>query len=164
MAAADVLRVLYELEKPILQRNDWSSLRVAVTDLAQQFLSSFPGSNWSAVDAAIRELRLDGTIILFPPWEELGEVPQVGGTHDSRTQWELADLTNLDDQVPPSWNRRRVFLPDSLKGWFVRSRTAELTRLLAWNRERFGLAPSSAHIGYELQARFRPQRVPGGIN
>jgi hypothetical protein len=164
MSIVDVLRELYELEKPILQRNDWSSLRVAVSDLAQQFFTSLPAAPRPAFDAALRELRLDGKVMLFPPWEELGEQTPAGATHDSRTQWELADIANLDDQVPPSWNRRRVFLPDSFDGWFVRSRTAELTRLLAWNRERFGLAPSSAHIGYELQARFRPQRVIGGTN
>jgi hypothetical protein len=164
MATADVLRVLYELEKPVLQRNDWSSLRIAVGDLAQQFLIAFPGETEQAFDAALRELRLDGKLMLFPSWEELGDQAPAGATHDSRTQWELANVANLDDQVPPSWIRRKVFLPKSLRGWFVRSRTAELTRLLAWNRERFGLAPSSAHTGYELQARFRPQRIPGGIN
>lgn len=164
MSTENVLRELYELEKPILQRNDWPSLRVAVSDLAQRFLTAYPDAPATEFDAALRELRLEGKVMLFPPWEELGEQAPSGATHDSFAQWELADAANLDDQVPPSWNRRRVFLPDSLDRWFVRSRTAELTRLLAWNRERFGLAPSSAHVGYELQARFRPQRVPGGIS
>jgi hypothetical protein len=164
MGAADVLRVLYELEKPILQRNDWPSLRIAVGDLAHQFLVAFPDGTGPEFEMALRELRLDGKVMLFPPWDALGDLAPIGASHDSHAQWELADLANLDDQVPPSWIRRKVFLPESLRGWFVRSRTAELTRLLAWNRERFGLAPSSAHVGYELQARFRPQRVPGGNN
>src|SRR2546427_2085775 len=161
---ANVLSVLYEIEKPILQRNDWPSLRVAVSALEQQFLTAFPGETGPTFDAALRELRLNGKIMLFPPWEEFGEQVPTGVIQDSHVQWELADVGNLDDQVPASWIRRKVFLPDSLRGWFVRSRTAELTRLLAWNRERFGLAPSSAHVGYELQVRFRPQRIPGGIN
>ena len=166
MATADVLRVLYELEKPVLQRNDWPSLRIAVGDLSQQFLTTFPVETETAFDTALRELRLDGKVMLFPPWDELSDqgYPHGSHLHDSRAQWELANVANLDDQVPASWIRRKVFLPESLRGWFVRSRTAELTRLLAWNRERFGLAPSSAHVGYELQARFRPRRIPGGIN
>ncbi len=167
MPTEEVLRELYELEKPILQRNDWSSLRVAVSDLAHRFQTAFPNFSRPVFDAALRNLRLEGKVMFFPPWQELGnQVANLvaGTTQDSRVQWELADVANLDDQVPPSWVRRKVFLPNSLDGWFVRSRTAELTRLLAWNRERFGLAPSSAHVGYELQARFRPKRVPGGIN
>src|SRR5690349_1807932 len=123
MSPEDVLRELYELEKPILQRNEWSLLRVAVGDLTQQFLTAFPGTTAAAVDAALRELRLAGKVMLFPPWEDLGEQVPPGAIHDSRGQWELADVANLDDQVPPSWTRRRVFLPDSLDGWFVRSRT-----------------------------------------
>jgi hypothetical protein len=161
MLTETVLRELYEVEKPILQRNDWPSLRVAVSNLAQRLVNT--STTASAFDGALRELRLQGKIMLFPRWEEIGEQPPPGATHDSTAQWELADVANLEDQVPPSWNRRKVFLPESLDRWFVRSRTAELARLLAWNRERFGLAPSSAHIGYELQARFRPQRLPGGI-
>jgi hypothetical protein len=164
MPTEDVLRELYELEKPILQRNDWSSLRVAVNDLARRCRSADSHSNRSVFDAALRDLRLEGKVILFPPWQELGNQMAAGTTQDSRVQWELADVANLDDRVPPSWIRRKVFLPNSLDGWFVRSRTAELTRLLAWNRERFGLAPSSAHVGYELQARYRPKRLSGGID
>jgi hypothetical protein len=164
MSTENLLRELYELEKPFLQRNDWSSLQVPVGVLAQCFLGAIPGATLTNFDAALRDLRIDGKVMLFPPWEELGGTMPTGSTLNSRTQWELVDPANLDDQVPPSWQRRRVFIPESLDGWFVRSRMAELTRLLAWNRERFGLAPSSAHIGYELQARFRPQRVPGGIS
>ncbi len=164
MSTEDVLRALYDLEKPLLQRNDWSSLRVAVSALAQQLLGAFPDATRPAFDAALRALRLQGRVMLFPPWEELAEREPAGTVQDSHTQWELADVANLDDQVPPTWSRRKVFLPDSLDGWFVRSRIAELTRLLAWNRERFGLAPASAHVGYELQARFRPRRVPGGVD
>lgn len=163
MSTDEVLRQLYELEKPILQRNDWRALRVNIGDLAKAFFNSFPDATWPTLEQTIRELRLDGKVMLFPPWDDLSETVANGATHHSRTQYELADVANLDDQVPPSWNRRPVFLPQSLKGWFVRSRTAELTRLLAWNRERFGLAPASAHVGYELQARFRPRRVPGGV-
>jgi DEAD/DEAH box helicase len=160
----DALRELYELEKPILQRNDWSSLRVAVNDLAHQFLTAFPTTSDAEFLAAVSGLRLRGKIMLFPPWEELDKSSPLGTIHDSLAQWELADVANLEDQVPPSWNRREVFLPHSLERWFLRSRTAELTRLLGFNRERFGLAPSSAHVGYELQARFRPKRIPGGIH
>jgi len=163
MTNADVLRVLYELEKPILQRNDWSSLRISVDALAKECLKTFPGQTRAAFDGVLRGLRLDGSVMFFPPWDEMGEDIPKGAILDSRTQWELADLANLDDRALPSWRRRQVFLPDELRGWFARSRTAELTRLLAWNRERFGLAPSSAHVGYELQARFRPQRAPNGI-
>lgn len=163
MTNADVLRVLYDLEKPILQRNDWSSLRVAVNDLGKQCAKAFPGQTQGTVESALRDLRLEGSLMLFPPWDDIGERAPKGTTRDSRVQWELADFANLEEKVPPSWVRRKVFLPDELNGWCVRSRTAELTRQLAWNRERFGLAPSSAHVGYELQARLRPQRVPSGI-
>jgi hypothetical protein len=164
MTTADVLRLLYDLEKPLLQRNDWSSLRLEVDQLTKHCLRAFPGKSKRDVERAVRDLRLDGSIMLFPPWEELGETASKGTTQDSSTQWELADFANLEGKVSPTWTRRKVFLPDDLAGWFVRSRTAELTRLLAWNRERFGLAPSSAHLGYELQARSRPQRVPNGIS
>ncbi len=163
MSSQGILRELYELEKPLLQRNDWTALRIPVGSLFQRATAACPGMTWAPFESALRELRLDGKILLFPQWEALEKSPPAGSTQDSRTQWELADYANLDCKVPPSWVRRKVFLPASLDGWFVRSRTAELTRLLAWNRERFGLAPASAHIGYELQARFRPQRVAGGI-
>ncbi len=164
MSKENLLLNLYDLEKPILQRNEWFSLRVPVDLLAQKYLDDHPGEQPTTFEAALRALRLDGKVMLLPPWEELGKSMPPGTTCDSNCQWELTDLANLEDQATPSWQRRKVFLPDSLKGWFVRSRMAELTRLLAWNRERFGLAPSSAHIGYELQARFRPQRVTGGIS
>lgn len=160
MAKEDILRALYELEKPILQRNDWESLRIGVKDIVAA-CSSIPPT---LVEAALKDLRLEGKILLLPPWEDAARVSTPGTLCDSLTQWELANLANLsDNQVPPSWIRRKVFLPEDLNGWFLRSRTAELTRLLAWNRERFGLAPSSAHVGYELQARFRPERVASGV-
>ena len=160
MAIEDILLALYELEKPILQRNDWASLRIAVKDLA----AACPNTPPNLLASTLRDLRLKGKILLFPTWEEVTKTTPAGNLCDSHTQWDLADISNLsNDQVAPSWTRRTVFLPENMNGWFLRSRTAELTRLLAWNRERFGLAPSSAHVGYELQARLRPQRMPSGI-
>src|SRR6266849_993172 len=164
MTTEDLIRVLYDLEKPFLQRNDWGGLRVRVSDLVQQCLSRFPGVTAADVEQALRSVRLDGRIMLLPDWSEAKQNLPPGSLSDSRAHWELADLDNLEEQVPPSWVRRKVFLPDALKSWFVRSRVAELTRQLAWNRERFGLAPSSAHVGYELQARYRPLRRPNGID
>lgn len=164
MSTSLLLRELYDLERPTLQRNDWSSLRVPTGALAARFFAALPGASQRDFDAALRELRLEGKIMLFPDWEMHGEQMPVGSIHDSQAQWELADVANLEDQAPPTWTRRRVFLPQSFDGWFVRSRPAELTRLLAWNRERFGLAPASAHVGYELQARFRPRRTPNGTS
>lgn len=135
-----------------------------ISALAPRFFAALPGASQRDFDAEARQLRLDGKIMLFPGWEALGEQMPVGDVQDSHTQWELADIANLEDKAPPTWGRRRVFLPRSLDGWFVRSRPAELTRLLAWNRERFGLAPASAHVGYELQARFRPRRTANGTS
>jgi hypothetical protein len=52
-------------------------------------------------------------------------------------------------------------MPEYLKHWYVRSRVAETARLLFANRERFGLEAATAHLGYELQARFRPRSHNG---
>jgi len=164
MNHSELLRLLYDLEKPILQRNDWAALRVSIADLARAAKALQPALTVQDVEKAVGELRLDGKVLLFPPWEKLGGQRPSGTTRDSRTQWELSDLANLNGQAPPSWRRRKVFLPDELPGWYLRSRTAELTRLLATNRERFGLSPATAHVGYELQARSRPERVLGGIS
>src|SRR5262249_7775378 len=51
-----------------------------------------------------------------------------------------------------------------LKHWYVRSRVAELTRLLFVNRERFGLEAATAHLSYELQERFRPDRGTSSVS
>src|SRR5262245_2745707 len=72
MLTQTVLRELYELEKPILQRNDWPSLRVAISDLAQRVLNAYPATSAAAFDSALRELRLQGKVMLLPPWEEVG--------------------------------------------------------------------------------------------
>ena len=75
----------YRKVKPILQRNDWASLRVAVSDLAQQFITTFPGGTGPALDAALRELRLEGKVMLLPPWEELGEQTAAGAIISATT-------------------------------------------------------------------------------
>src|SRR5216683_2844644 len=134
MTTEDLIRVLYDLEKPFLQRNDWGGLRVRVSDLVQQCLSRFPGVTAADVEQALRSVRLDGRIMLLPDWSEAKQNLPPGSLSDSRAHWELADLDNLEEQVPPSWVRRKVFLPDALKSWFVRSRVAQMIAMAQQGR------------------------------
>lgn len=153
MTAEELLRVLYSMEKPFLQTNDWTNLRTRVADL----VAACPLESPTQVIVMLRSLRLDGRLMFLPEWERWGidEDEQDGALVPSRTQWEPAP-GNPD---PPSWARRMVFMPEDLKRWYVRTRVAESARLLFANRERFGLEASTAHLGYELQERFRPDRT-----
>jgi Lhr-like helicase len=154
MTADELLRVLYTMEMPFLQTNDWSRLRIRVSDLV---VSTCPPANPSDVIDLLQALRSAGRVMFLPDWDRWGidEDETDGQLTPSNTQWE--PLTINSD--PPVWIRRQVFMPKDLKGWFVRSRVAETTRLLFANRERFGLEAATAHLGYALQARTRPDRT-----
>jgi len=153
MTQADLLQLIYSLERPFLQANDWAGLRLPVTEIVN---AAAPTATAAEVVGLLRSLRLDGKIMFLPAWERWGidEDQSDGQLLDSPRQWEPA----LGSPDPPSWIRRRVFIPNELKGWFVRSRVAETARLLFANRERFGLEASTAHLNYELQMRLRPDR------
>lgn len=154
MTAEELLRYLYSMEKPILQTNDWASLRIPVTDL---IAATCPPANPADVINLLRTLRLDGRVMFLPDWGRWGieEDEEDGAFVPSRAHWEPTP-GNPD---PPSWQRRQVFMPEDLRHWCVRSRIAETSRLLFANRERFGLEAATAHLSYELQARFRPDRT-----
>ncbi len=158
MTAEDVLRRLYLMEKPFLQTNDWPRLRIRVADLVA---ATAPPASPSDVIDLLGALRLDGRVMFLPDWERWGldEDEKDGTLVPSRAHWEPTP-GNPD---PPSWQRRNVFLPEDLKHWYVRSRVAETARLLFANRERFGLEAATAHLGYELQARFRPDRTTADV-
>lgn len=149
----ELLRQIYALERPLLQRNNWDGLRLPVVRIVEACdgLASEPD-----VVAALRALRQRGQIMLFPDWQRW--VPEEdandGEVVPSTAQWEYVDCADGH----PTWRPRPVFLPDEFDKWFVRSRIAETTRLLAANRERFGLEAATAHVGYELQSRLRPRR------
>ena len=153
MEPEDLLRQIYALERPLLQSNNWGELRLPVVRIidACAGLASAP-----AVVQALRTLRERGQIMLLPDWQRWGldEDEQDGQVVPSSEHWEHTGITDGH----PTWQRRPVFLPHELETWFVRSRIAETTRLLAANRERFGLEAATAHIGYELQPRWRPRR------
>ena len=154
MTAEELLRGLYLLEKPFLQTNDWLRLRIRVADLVA---ATCPPVIPADIIDLLRSLRLDGRVMFLPDWERWGldEDEKDGTLVPSLAHWEPAP-GNAD---PPSWLRRKVFMPENLKHWYVRSRVAETARLLFANRERFGLEAATAHLGYELQARFRPDRT-----
>ncbi|WP_426753393.1 DEAD/DEAH box helicase [Myxococcus sp. Y35] len=158
MTDQQLLHLLYELEKPILQKNAWPDLRIRVADVLAAATAAPLSASRAQVLDGLCSLRLDGHLMFLPDWEqwEKDELEDEQ-LQDSRAQWE---------PVPshgglPDWKRRKVFMPekDELGQWFVRSRVAETARLLYANRERFGLEASTAHLGYELQPRLRPDRT-----
>ena len=155
MEPQTLLEALYRREAPILKANDWAALRVSTSQLLQD-LSSIPQVE---VFAAINMLRQQGKIMLLPEWNRWGldEDESDGSFAESTSQWEPQGGR---EREPLSWRRRRVFLPrnEDLAHWCVRSRIAETIRLVGSNRERFGLEPATAHVGYELQERLRPSR------
>jgi len=158
MTAEEVLRRIYLMEKPFLQTNDWPRLRIRIADL---IAATCPPASPADVVALLRLLRLDGRVMFLPDWERWGldEDEKDGALIPSRAQWEPTPGPDV-----PSWQRRKVFMPENLEHWYVRSRVAETARLLFANRERFGLEAATAHLGYELQARFRPDRTTADVS
>lgn len=154
ISAEELLRAIYVRERPFLQTNNWSALRIPIADLIAELCP--PPQPVGPIVDLLRLLRLDGKLMFLPDWERWGteEDETDGAVVPSRTQWE--PTPGFPD--PPSWVRRSVFLPDDLKHWSLRSRVAEVTRLLFANRERFGLEAATAHLGYQLQPRYRPNR------
>ena len=154
MTAEELLRVLYSLERSILQTNDWPNLKIRVADL---IAATCPPENSANAVALLQSLRLDGRLMFLPDWARWGidEDEEDGTLVTSRAHWE----PRADNPEQPSWARRSVFMPEDLTLWYVRSRIAETSRLVFANRERFGLEASTAHLGYELQERFRPDRT-----
>lgn len=148
----DLLRLLYEFEQPCLQANDWSSLRVSVSDLIARAVSEL-GMAPADVEADLRRGRQAGDVLFLPDWAADLDLLREGEEIES-AMWEPAG----ERIAEPQWRPRRVFLPAKLGGWAVRSRTAEVVRLLGVNRERFGLEPATAHVGYEFQRRSMPAR------
>ncbi len=159
MTKEELLRRLYLLEKPFLQTNDWTRLRIRVADL---IAATCPPAAPSDVTDLLRSLRLDGKVMFLPDWQRWGiEEDEKDGTRfPSFAHWE----PTAGNSDPPSWQRRQVFMPEDLGHWYVRSRVAETARLLFANRERFGLEAATAHLGYELQARFRPDRTTADVS
>jgi hypothetical protein len=158
MTAEELLRLLYTKETPFLQTNDWQRLRIGVADL---IAAAAAQATPSEVIELLRDLRLTGRLMLLPDWDRWGveEDEKDGNLIPSQAHWEPAP----GSPDPPSWRRRQVFMPDDLHHWYVRSRVAESARLLFANRERFGLEAATAHLGYELQARFRPDRTAADV-
>jgi hypothetical protein len=159
MTPDELLRMLYLREKPLLQTNDWRQLRIPVADL---IAAVCPPANPADVIDLLRTLRMQGRVMFLPDWNRWGtEEDETDGTLiPSPAQWE--PLPGNPD--PPSWRPREVFQPEDLRHWFVRSRMAETARLLSTNRERFGLGASTAHLGYELQPRSRPDRTTAAVS
>jgi Lhr-like helicase len=170
MRAIELLRKLHDLEKPLLQTNDWDRLRVPVRQLIDEVTGHAPQGE---VLKLLQELRLEGALMLLPDWERWTDPEEDatdGSLLPSKKQWqpELRHASPLPRKSQPSdaghekdaptWSRRDVFLPKDLEHWYLRSRVAEVLRLLSTNRERFGLEASTAHVSYELQERRRPDR------
>jgi hypothetical protein len=148
MDPAHLLLVIYRLEEPLLQTGDWGRLRIPVLDLIET-----AGAPPGEVMQALVELRLKGDVVFLPDWKQDSGSLRQGQLVDSEHQWESI----LPQQgTHPAWQPRKVFLPENLKPWAVRSRVAETIRLLSFNRERFGLEPATAHVGYLRQERSRP--------
>jgi Lhr-like helicase len=153
MTPQDLMRELYRLEKPILQTNDWDRLRIRVPDLIAQVQ---PPASAATIVNLLRTLRLEGQLMFLPDWERWGidEDENDGEMVASQRQHEPLAA----DMGRPTWRPREVFMPEDFTHWSVRSRVAETTRLLFANRQRFGLDAATAHLGYELQPRYRPDR------
>src|SRR5438552_12529480 len=104
MTTDELLRVLYSIETPFLQTNDWTRLKTRVADLVA---AACPPSNPTEVLALLRSLRLDGHVMFLPDWDRWGieEDETDGQLVASRTQWE----SRVGDGQP-SWIRRQVFI------------------------------------------------------
>lgn len=154
MTPQDLLREIYRLEKPILQTNDWDRLRIRITDLIAQVQ---PPTSAATVIDLLRTLRLQGDVMFLPDWERWGLEED---ENDAQVMPSLRQHEPLAaDAGRPTWRPREVFMPNDLTHWSVRSRVAETARLLFANRQRFGLDAATAHLGYELQLRYRPDRA-----
>lgn len=168
---AEFLRLLHELESPILKANDWENLRVPVPVLFEEFAKARGQLSPAEALHLLEQLRLEGEILLLPDWTRWNN-PNVEGSTDGRFEQSLKQWRpsmtrtgsaskkrqTVQNEERPTWERRQVFLPKPPEHWFVRSRVAEVVRLLSANRERYGLEAATAHVSYELQERFRPNR------
>jgi len=163
MNSNQLLNLVYKREEPLLKRNEWDALRIPISDLCADAAALETPATEAEVLDAVTELRLQGRIMLLPDWKNRWgtlEDAEDGTIVPSQAHWEPQGDKPGSIEQNPSWQPRKVFLPrrEHLKYWFVRSRIAETIRLLGSNRERFGLEPATAHVGYELQQRRRPRR------
>jgi len=69
MTAEELLRVLYSLERSILQTNDWPNLKIRVADL---IAATCPPENSANAVALLQSLRLDGRLMFLPDWARWG--------------------------------------------------------------------------------------------
>ncbi len=143
-----LLLEIYRREEQQIQAGDWDNLRVPVTDLLTA--TTRPAEE---ILRALTALRLNGRILFLPDWREEETTLRRGSMVESEQMWEPV----LAGPAAATWQHRQVYLPDDLATWSVRSRIAETIRLLSFNRERFGLEPTTIHVGYLLQERKRPE-------
>lgn len=154
MSDTALLQYIYARESPNLQTNDWNALRLRVRNLLDALC---PPQSRSHICDLLRTLRLRGELMFLPDWKTWGiDEDETDGTIVPSSHQREPNPVFSD---PPAWGPRGVYLPSDLEAWSIRTRVAEISRVLYANRERFGLESATAHLGYELQPRFRPDRT-----
>jgi hypothetical protein len=157
-----VLEALYAIEGESLVRGDFDGW-VTPNEIAARLAdtgSPTSGLNW--VRARLDQLWIARKILLIPKEEaepaHFVDVELIGlDRHeevDGRLRLEADDVRGKD-----SSNYQQVAVHDVKTPIKVRSRVAEIGRLLSQNYLRFGMAPATGVIRYERRPQQRPRRT-----
>ncbi|NOK17819.1 hypothetical protein [Corallococcus carmarthensis] len=73
MTDQQLLRLIYELEKPILQKNAWPELRIRVTDARSPATATPYSASRAQVLDGLCSLRLNGHLMFLSDWEKWGK-------------------------------------------------------------------------------------------
>lgn len=159
----EVLSALYELESPTLSQGDRSaifSLSHSKEQVCEQVNRGAPDTPESSIEKALRDLWLEGHILAWAP--ETSELPE--GTR-LPASLPITPLDQTAELLPPleglvqySEALAREIDDSEMSAKRFRSRVAEIIRMLAFNRQRFDLIPSTSAFTYKRQQRKRPKR------
>jgi len=144
MEDTEILDIIYELEEPIIKSNNFESLFINVDDILNLYQSKFtPSATIDDLTIILNNLWLHGQILRF-----LSEDLDLGLQQDSNNYYKSEEL------------HRDLFISDNIIK--VRSRVAEIIRLLSFNRMRGEPRNSSiATLNYvkdykEIPHRYEP--------
>lgn len=156
-----LLEAIYSLEEEKLTRgilDSWVTPQEIVARLAQV---QFPNANLPWVRTQLNQLWIARKILIVPTEAveviSFADVELIGldrhQTNDGKIRLEANDVRGVDTVY-----QQVAILPErtSIK---IRSRVAEIGRLLSQNYLRFGMAPATGVIRYERRQQKRPRRT-----
>ena len=157
-----VLDALYAVESERLSRSDFNGWVTPAEIAARLAEVGVPNTAPGWVRARLDELWIARKIMLIPVGEaepvHLAEVVLAGlDRHedaDGRLRLEANDVRGADSSA-----YQQVAIYDAKAPVQVRSRVAEIGRLLSQNYLRFGMAPATGVIRYERRPQQRPRRT-----